>query len=288
MKILLFGCNGQVGWEAQRTLACLGDVVALDQGQVDFLHPEKLKSIVADIKPDVIVNAAAYTAVDKAESEPEIARMINAVAPGELAAQARKINSTFIHFSTDYVYDGTKGSPYSENDGTNPINVYGQTKLDGDRAIEQVGGEYLIFRTSWVYSMRGDSFVRKVLSWARQNETLRIVDDQVGSPTWARMLAETTALVLAKGKDVVRENAGLYHLAGEGSASRFEWAKLILELDPNREEQKVKELETVKTSEFPTPARRPLFTALGCDKIIKVFGVQLPNWETILSMVMGS
>jgi dTDP-4-dehydrorhamnose reductase len=168
MKILLFGSNGQVGWEAQRSLACLGDVIALDQDQVDFHRPEKFRHIVADTKPDVIVNAAAYTAVDRAETEIQAARAINTTAPGELASLARKSNCAFIHFSTDYVYDGTKGSSYNEMDVPNPINIYGQTKLEGDLAIQQAGGAYLILRTSWVYSLRGDSFVRKVLAWARQ------------------------------------------------------------------------------------------------------------------------
>ena len=192
-----------------------------------------------------------------------------------------------IHYSTDYVFDGTKGSAYIETDIPDPLNVYGATKLEGERAVQAVGGAFLIFRTSWVYSLRQGGFVTKVLQWARQQESLRIVDDQVGSPTWARMLAEATAQVIAQGRgqpvEYMREKAGLYHLAGGGAASRYEWAKAILELDPRKEEQVVKELLPAKSSEFPTPAERPAHTGLNCDVVQELFHLYFENWKRQLS-----
>jgi dTDP-4-dehydrorhamnose reductase len=286
LKILLLGNTGQLGWELHRTLQPLGEVVALDYPEVNMADAASIRKTVQQHCPEVIVNATAYTAVDKAESEPELAEAINGTGSGILAEEARKMNAVLIHYSTDYVFDGKKGSPYTETDAPNPINVYGLTKLQGEQAIQQVDGVYLIFRTSWVYSLRRDSFVIKVLQWARQNEVLRIVDDQIANPTWARMLAEITSQVLARGEEYIHERAGLYHLAGSGFASRFEWARLILDLDPNRHEQMVKEMLPAPTSDFPTPARRPLFSVLNCDKFAATFGLRLPPWEAALRMAM--
>lgn len=293
LKILLLGNTGQLGWELNRTLQPLGVVVALDYPEVNMADAASIRKTVQDHRPEVIVNATAYTAVDKAESELELAEAINGTGSGILAEEARKKNAILIHYSTDYVFDGKKGSPYTETDTPNPINVYGLTKLHGEQAIQQVDGVYLIFRTSWVYtlrtsagSLRRDSFVIKVLQWARQNEVLRIVDDQIANPTWARMLAEITSQVLARGEEYIHERAGLYHLAGSGFASRFEWARLILDLDPNRHEQMVKELLPAPTSDFLTPARRPLYSALNCDKFAATFGVRLPPWEATLRMAI--
>jgi len=224
--------------------------------------------------------------VDVAESKSDLAHAINAKASAVMAEEAKALNATLIHYSTDYVFDGAKGSTYVETDATNPLNVYGASKLAGEQAIQSVAGSYLIFRTAWVYSLRRDSFVTKTLQWARQNETLRLVDDQISNPTWARMLAETTAQVLARGGDYIRERAGLYHLAGDGFASRLEWARLVLELDPNRHEQRVKEILPAPTSDFPTPATRPLFSALNCDRFTSTFGLRLPSWESTLRMAM--
>jgi dTDP-4-dehydrorhamnose reductase len=188
------------------------------------------------------------------------------------------------------VFDGTKGSSYIETDVTNPLNVYGKTKLEGEQAIQAAGGAYLILRTSWVYSMRQGGFVTKVLQWAREQDTLRVVDDQISSPTWARMLAEATALILAQGRDdpadYIRQKAGLYHLAGSGSSSRFEWAQEILELDPQKSEQKVRELLPAKSSEFPTPAERPLVSVLECGRFERTFGLQLPAWQEALQLAL--
>ena len=200
MKILLLGSTGQVGWELNRTLLTLGELAALDYPQIDMADPQSIRAVVADHNPELIVNATAFTDVDKAESERELAMAINGAGPGILAQEAKKRGAALIHFSTDYVFDGAKGSPYTEEDEPNPINYYGETKLAGERAIREVGGIYLIFRTSWVYSLRRPCFVTKVLEWAKTKEVLRIVDDQVSTPTWARTLAEATAQVVAQGR----------------------------------------------------------------------------------------
>jgi dTDP-4-dehydrorhamnose reductase len=243
------------------------------------------------VHPQVIVNAAAYTNVDKAESEAELARQINSVSPGVLAEEARRLGAAFIHYSTDYVFDGCKGAPYTESDVPHPLNVYGQTKLEGEQAVQAAGGAYLILRTSWVYSLRQGGFVTKVLQWAREQETLRVVDDQISSPTWARMLAEATALIIAQGRDdpvgYLTEKAGLYHLAGSGACSRYEWAQAILELDPKKSEQKVQQLLPAKSSAFPTPAERPLVSVLECGKFEKTFGLRLPEWREALKLAIN-
>jgi len=289
-KILLIGKNGQLGWELQRTLATLGEVVTLDYPEIDLAKPESLREVIRTISPQLIINAAAYTNVDKAESEPELAMKVNTESPGVIAEEARRLNAAFIHYSTDYVFDGKKGSPYVETDVPNPLNVYGKTKLAGEQLVEVVGGSYLIFRTSWVYSMRKGGFMTKVLQWTREQETLRIVDDQIGSPTWARMLAEATAQVIAQGRNdpvnYIHEKAGLYHLAGGGSCSRYEWAKAILELDPKKEEQAVKRLLPAKSSEFPTLAIRPPKSGLSIEKYKNTFGMQFPDWNECLKLLM--
>lgn len=290
MKILLFGKTGQVGWEAQRALSPLGEVHAYGPDELDLTKLGELEKTIRTVKPQVIVNASAYTAVDKAESEPEIARAVNAAAPGVMAEEARKLNAPFIHISTDYVFDGEKSLPYTEEDATNPLNVYGQGKLEGEQAIVQVGGAHVILRTSWVYSLRGDSFVTKVLSWSRKQETLKVVSDQVGSPTWARMLAETISLLLASGmpdpRNYFLDRRGIYHLGGAGSVSRLDFAKAILRLDLNRSNQVTKRLEPALTVDFPTPARRPLKTPLNCSRFEEVFGLRLPGWEEALRMAL--
>jgi dTDP-4-dehydrorhamnose reductase len=289
-RILLLGKNGQLGWEFQRTLATLGEVAAYDWPEIDFAQPEALRALIRQLKPQIIVNAAAYTAVDRAESEPEKCAAINALAPALLAEEARASRAALLHFSTDYVYDGQKGSAYREEDVPHPLNTYGQTKLAGDQAIQQTGGAYWIFRTSWVYSLRRDSFVTKVLEWARRQKTLRIVHDQTGGPTWCRLLAEVSTQALAQGRQDhagwVAQTAGIYHLAGSGWASRLEWARMILELDPHKEGQAVTELLPAETSEFPTPAVRPLAAAMDCSRFEETFGLRLPRWQTALRLLM--
>jgi dTDP-4-dehydrorhamnose reductase len=290
MQILLLGNTGQLGWELHRSLGPLGEVIAFDFPQIDLLQPDSLRQVVRAARPQVIVNATAYTAVDQAESEIEKAMAINAEAPGVLAEEAVRLPAVFVHYSTDYVFDGAKGSLYLESDAPNPLGAYGRSKLAGERAIEQVGGKYLILRTSWVYSMRRDSFVTKVRQWGRQQLTLQVVSDQVGNPTWARMLAEATAQLLAKGGENLSgwlgERTGLYHLAGSGYASRLEWAQAILRYDPNRSEIVTNDLVPALTSDFPSPAQRPLFSALECEKFTEAFGLRLPAWQDALKLAM--
>lgn len=291
MRILLLGSSGQLGWELCRTLATLGEVIPLDYPDIDLSMPEgKIRETVREIAPGVIVNAAAYTDVDRAEAEPEIANLVNARAPGLLAEEALSLGAALLHYSTDYVFDGTKGAEYIETDAPNPLGEYGKSKLDGERSIIQVGGSYLILRTSWVYSLRRESFVTKVLQWSRQQRRMQVVADQVGSPTWARMLAEITAQLLAKSKKEVvgwiDERKGIYHLAGDGRASRLEWAKAILDNDPNKGEQVTGEILPAMTIDFPAPARRPLYTAFNCDLFASTFDLRLPSWEYALFMAM--
>lgn len=290
-KILLFAKNGQLGYELQRTLAPLGEVIALDFPEVDFSKPQELAKLVREVQPDILVNPAAYTAVDKAESEQEIAYLVNRDSPAVLAEAAAKLRIPFLHYSTDYVYDGTKGSAYVETDATNPLNVYGKSKLEGDNAVLAAGGAGLVLRTSWVYSMRQGGFVTKVLQWARQQEVVRVVDDQVSGPTSARMLAEVSALILARARSDaygwLSERAGVYHCAGDGASSRYEWAEKILELDPKKEEQKVQRLDRAKSSEFPVPAHRPMISVLNNDKLERTFSLRMPPWQKGLELTMG-
>jgi len=290
MKILLVGRNGQVGWELQRTLAPLGEVVAVDFPEIDLANEQNTRDWVRRITPDLIVNAAAYTAVDQAESEPNLAMAINGIAPGVLAEEARALGAALVHYSSDYVFDGTKGEAYNESDTPNPLSAYGISKLAGDQNVQQVGGNYLILRPTWVYSMRRGGFVRKVLEWARQNQELHIVSDQVGSPTCSRMLAEVTtqALTMARGdlSGWLSERKGLYHLGGRGRVSRLDWARKIIEFDPYPEEQIVKEIKPALTSDFPTPATRPLYSPIDCTLFADTFGICLPDWEDALKLSM--
>jgi dTDP-4-dehydrorhamnose reductase len=291
LRILILGKTGQLGWELNRTASCLGTVITYDYPQVDFTQFGQLKSLVLETRPNLIFNAVAYTAVDRAESEPDVAWAVNAGAAGVLAETARKIRAGLVHYSTDFVFDGKKGSAYHEDDTPHPLNVYGQSKLEGEQAVEAVGGAYLTLRTSWVYSTRRDSFVTKVLEWARQHETVRVVSDQVGSPTWSRMLAEISTFAVVRGGNDplgwMQERKGLYHLGGNGSASRYEWAQAILANDPHPDEQRIKRLEPSFTSEFPAPAVRPEMTPLACDKFEASFGLRLPNWRDSLALAMS-
>jgi dTDP-4-dehydrorhamnose reductase len=291
MKILLIGKTGQVGWELQRTLAPLGAVVAVDYPEIDLSDEQNTRDWVRRVSPNLIVNAAAYTAVDKAESESDLAMAINGTAPGVLAEEAKNLDAALVHYSSDYVFDGTKGEAYNEKDPPNPLSVYGLSKLAGDQNVQQVGGSYLVLRSTWVYSMREGGFVRKVLTWARNNKELRIVSDQVGSPTCSRMLAEVTAQTLAMAcGDVVgwlSDRKGVYHLGGRGAVSRLDWARKIIEFDPHPEEQIVEEIKPALTSDFPTPATRPLYSPIDCTLFADTFGICLPDWEHALQMSMN-
>ncbi len=289
MRILLLGNTGQLGWELQRTLATLGPVRGLDYPEIDLTDEGSVPALLRNLRPEVVVNAAAYTAVDRAESERETAFALNASAPRLLAEEAARVGALLIHYSTDYVFDGMKGAPYTEEDSPAPLNVYGESKLAGEKAVLEAGGAALVFRTAWVYSLRRPSFVTKVLNWAQKNPRLRIVDDQVSNPTWARALAEASAQVLAQALAAgdayawVRERAGLYHLAGSGYASRLAWAREIISLGGLENPPLV---EAAKSVEFPTPAQRPLFSALDCSKFETTFGLRLPPWREVLRLAM--
>jgi dTDP-4-dehydrorhamnose reductase len=291
MNIVLFGKNGQLGWELERTLSLLGNVIALGREDADLCDLDAVQRTLRESKPGLIINASAYTEVDLAEKESERAIKINALAPGIMAETSRKLGAVLIHYSTDYVFDGRKGSPYTEQDSTNPLNMYGESKLMGEQNIQQAGEAYLILRTSWVYSLRGNSFVNKVLKWSRQNQTLKVVNDQIGNPTWARMLAEITSVVIAQNNmdlyERIRERHGTYHLAGSGYTSRYEWAKQILASDRKPSEQIVQSLQPARSEDFPTPAQRPLFSALDCTHFEATFGLQLPAWISILKLAMA-
>ena len=290
MRIALIGKNGQLGWEFQRTLPALGEVIALGKSELNVADLTAIQMILLDLKPDLIINASAYTEVDRAEKEIDLALRVNAEAPGVMAELAHKLKAVFIHYSTDYVFDGKSTVPYKENDPVNPLNTYGKSKLHGEKNIQQVGGAYLILRTSWVYSLRGSGFVNKVLAWSRENKILKIVNDQFGCPTWAHDLAEITTNVLASNQlalwDFILEKRGVYHLAGSGYSSRYEWAKAILANDPNQTSQLVETIKPVPSTEFPTPALRPLFTALNCLKFAETFNLSLPSWHASLKIAM--
>lgn len=292
-KIMLIGKNGQVGWELQRTLAPLGGVVALGRQELDLSNPGRIRDLVREIKPDIIVNAAAYTSVDKAEEEPELAMAINGIAPGVIAEEAKRINAAVVHYSTDYVFDGTKSTPYTEEDEPNPVNIYGKTKLEGERVIQAAGIPHLILRTGWVYAMRGNNFLLTILRLAREREELNIVDDQIGSPTWSRMLAEATAQILAQLCSSLTPNhlmnmSGIYHLSAGGQTSWYSFARAILEYTAYFD-AKALQLNPIPTSKYPTPAGRPNYSVLNNDKIKGSFSLSLPCWHKQLkfSLING-
>lgn len=291
LKILLLGKYGQLGWELERSLQPLGSVLAYDYPQIDLLDEKSYLELIPDMSPDIVINATAYTDVDGAESDQENADQINSNAPAVLADQANKQGAVFIHYSTDYVFDGTKGSAYRESDTPRPLSVYGRTKLAGEKAIQDVGGNFYIFRTSWLYSLRRPSFVSKVLDWSRKNKTLRIVSDQISSPTWSRMLAEVTAQwltgLIAAERIKNHETPGVYHLSASGAVSRYEWAKAILALDPDSEDQIAREVLPAASGEFDTPAARPLYSALDSSRFQERFDLSLPDWYSSLQLAMS-
>lgn len=287
MKILLFGKNGQVGWELNRSLQPLGKVMTLGREDADFSKPENLRKIVQEIKPDVIVNAVAYTAVDKAESEAELAGTINGLAPGILAEEALKIHALLIHYSTDYVFDGAKETPYLETDAPNPINVYGRTKLAGEQAIQSSGCDYLIFRTSWVYASRASNFMLTMLRLAQEREELSIVSDQLGAPTTARLIADTTAFCLHQ---IMRErisdafSSDLYHVAAAGCTSWHGFTKEIVSEARQVLNMQfiIKKIDAIPTSRYPMIAKRPMNSRLSLTKLESTFAIELPDWKDTL------
>lgn len=293
MTILLLGKDGQVGWQLQRSLAPHGAVVACGRGECDMSDLDQLRSLVRQIKPKVIVNAAAYTAVDRAESEPMLAARINAEAPAVLAAEAVQLDALLIHYSTDYVYDGKKATPYIESDPTAPQSVYGRTKLAGEEAIRAAGGRSLIFRTSWVFGARGENFVKTILRLARQKDMLNVVDDQVGAPTPAALIATVTGLVLAMERYGAQPEKGknqTYHLAASGFVSWHQFARTIVDLanaTPGFDLRlKSENIAAIPTSGYPTPAVRPVNSRLDCSRLESDFGLQMPDWQPYLARMM--
>jgi dTDP-4-dehydrorhamnose reductase len=285
MKILLFGKGGQVGWELQRSLAPLGEIVALDFDSADhcgdFTNLAGLADTVKAVKPDVIVNAAAHTAVDKAESEAELVRTLNALAPGVLAQEAARIGAWLVHYSTDYVFDGGGTRPWTETDTTAPLNVYGQTKLEGEQLIQAVCPQHLILRTSWVYAARGGNFAKTMLRLAQERERLTVIDDQFGAPTGAELLADVTAHAIRQLRQRPAD-AGLYHLVAGGETNWHAYADYVLtqarRLKPTLQ-IKAREVLPVPSTAFPTPARRPHNSRLDTRKLETTFGLSLPHWQ---------
>ena len=288
MRVLLFGKNGQVGWELDRSLQPLGEIIALDREDADFSNPDDLRNVVRKSNPDIIVNAVAYTAVDKAESDVGVATSINSLAPGILAEEAMAIDALLIHYSTDYVFDGEKSEPYTEEDIPNPINVYGRTKLAGERAIQSSGCKYLIFRTSWVYASRGHNFLLTILKLAEEREDLSIVADQIGAPTSARLIADTTILCIQQSiKERVAGafSSGLYHLTASGETSWHGFTQEIVSLARSSLSMSLtlKELKAIPTADYPTPAKRPMNSQLSLTKLESIFAVKMPNWKAALA-----
>ncbi|MBX3669142.1 MAG: dTDP-4-dehydrorhamnose reductase [Rhodocyclaceae bacterium] len=286
MNILLLGANGQVGWELRRALAPLGALTALDRSGANFERPDSLAEVVARHRPDAIVNAAAYTAVDRAEGDVARARCVNAEAPAVLAAAAARLGAWLVHYSTDYVFDGNKPAPYVETDPTDPASVYGATKLEGERAIAASACRHLILRTSWVFAARGANFAKTMLRLARERDELKVVADQIGAPTGAEFIADATALMLyrlAHDAGLAADASGIYHLSGGGAVSWYDYARFVIEraraagapikVEPAR-------VLPIATADYPTPARRPANSRLDCSKIGSIFGIYAPAWET--------
>ena len=290
LRILVVGKNGQLGHELARAFAKSGEVVAVDRATLDLTNPDQIRAAVRDASPDVILNAAAYTAVDRAEFEHDLALAINAQAPRILAEEARRRNALFVHYSTDYVFDGKKSEPWTESDKTHPLNVYGASKLAGEQAVQEVGGNYLIFRTSWVYGPRGNNFLFTMLRLARERDSLSIVDDQVGAPTTSLELARAThviALGLIAGRYASPQTCyGLYHMSCAGSTSWFGFAQAIFARASQGLGVKTPELKPIATKDYPTHATRPQNSILSNDRLHARFGIQLQSWESALDEVM--
>ena len=287
MKILLLGKNGQVGWELQRSLAPLGEVLALDRHSTtycgDLSKPEELAQTVLAYKPDFIVNAAAHTAVDKAESETELAKVLNVDAPAALAKAAAQVGAWLVHYSTDYVFDGSGTHARQESEGTGPLSVYGQTKLDGEKAIANSGCKHLIFRTSWVYAARGGNFTKTMLRLAHERDKLTVINDQYGAPTGADLIADVTAHAVRRVLNTQNISfSGVYHLVASGEATWHSYASHVIEMAKTIKPEvdwKVAEIAPVPTSAFPTPAKRPANSRLCTHKLQQAFGLVMPPWQ---------
>jgi dTDP-4-dehydrorhamnose reductase len=297
VRILLTGVTGQVGGELLRTLGPLGEVVAPSRGEMDLANQSSVREMIRSVKPRWIVNPGAYTAVDKAESEPELAYAINAEAVRAIGDEARVIGAGVIHFSTDYVFDGSGNTPYRETDATGPVSVYGASKLAGELALVESGAGHTIFRTSWVYAARGKNFLLTILKLAREREKLRVVADQHGAPTWSRDLARLTAEVIGQcegraqgGKlaPMLDEVGGVYHAAGAGETTWYGFATEAVRLQQEREPGvRFAELEAISTAEYPTPARRPANSRMNCEKLAERFGWKMMDWRESLQKVLA-
>lgn len=282
-NILIVGKQGQVAWELQRSMTLLGNVLALGRAEADLLHTAPLLARIVALRPDIIINAAAYTAVDKAETEEAMATQINGHAVGELATVAKQLGALLVHYSTDYVFDGSKTEAYVESDLTHPLNAYGRSKLAGEQAIQTVGGDYLILRTTWVYAVRGQNFLRTMLRLSKERESLYIVADQIGAPTWARMIAEATTNMchqaLAK-RAQGQFSAGLYHLAANGETSWHGFAELVIaQAKKTLPDVLTREVFPIPSAAYSLPAQRPLNSRLSGEKLQRDYGLVMPSWD---------
>ncbi|MFZ9520874.1 MAG: dTDP-4-dehydrorhamnose reductase [Silvanigrellaceae bacterium] len=292
-RILVVGRNGQVANELAQTLPTLGQVLCAGRELADATNPAKIRALVADFRPDLLINASAYTAVDKAESEPDAAKLLNVDAVALLAELSKKSAIPLVHYSTDYVFDGSGSAPWKETDPTGPQGVYARTKLEGEEAIRNSGCAYFIFRTAWVYGHFGANFYKTMRRLAREREELKVVKDQLGSPTWSRMIALATSQIVAQGlvgkegalMEFVGARSGVYHMSAAGSCSWFDFAREIVASDPRQDEIKCKQVIPISTAEYPTPAKRPANSILSNDKCATTFGVRLPDWKDQLEMV---
>ena len=289
-RILLAGIAGQLGQELKQTLSPLGEVIGVGREKMDLTQPDKIRRVIGEVKPDLIVNAAAYTAVDRAETETELAKLINAIAPGIIAEEARRLGAILLHVSTDYVFDGQKNTPYTEEDVTNPMNVYGQTKLAGEERISKSGAECIILRTAWLYGNHGKgNFVKTMLRLGAEREEIRVVVDGVGSPTWTRDVAEAIAQLLSpvKIEQIPLTSTNIYHFTNSGVASWYDFAVAIFEEAKRLGfPLKIKQVVPITTSEYPTPAQRPAYSVLSSQKISAVLGTHPPHWQVSLRKML--
>lgn len=296
MKVLIVGRGGQLAWELRRTLACFGEVVALDRHSepaIDLAEPGAVAAVVRAVRPDLIVNAAAYTAVDRAEQEPELVWKVNAEAPALLAAEAARLGVGLIHYSTDYVFPGDGAVPYREDDPVGPRNVYGRSKLAGEQAIAASGAAHVILRTAWVYGVRGQNFMKTMLRLMAERELVRVIDDQLGAPTWVRMIAEATAVLVARslrsGVPDLADASGIYHLTCSGQTSWYGFACAIREqaVAAGLLPETAARVEAIPTSEYPTPAKRPAYSVLDLSTLEERFGIAPPDWRHALELCLA-
>jgi dTDP-4-dehydrorhamnose reductase len=291
-SVLVFGSNGQIGWELQRTLAPLGRIIPIDRSMANIENPEAIRDVIRRTRPSVIVNAAAYTSVDRAESERDLAIRINGVAPGVMADEAKRAGALMVHYSTDYVFDGSASRPYTEDDRAQPVTAYGVSKLAGDEAVLASGAAAYVLRIAWVYAKRGNNFLRTIQRLASERDELRIVADQHGSPTWAHAIAEATAHVISvvqdrKAKSESEPPPGVYHLAAPNHTTWHGFAAAILSAMAADGQRARPKLTPILTADYPTPARRPQWSVLDSEKLRGAFGVQLPSWESQLAMCLA-